>query len=253
MSPAGAHADPGNPAAGVGAQHRAPARERPAKNWDGHVASMELLAATPAFTAIRDQILEMAELRAADTVLDIGAGTGLLALAAAPRVAQVSALDVSPAMCHYLEVKRRRLGIANMEVLNASAVDLPIGDAQLDAVVSNYCLHHLRDAEKIKALGEIYRVLRPGGRLVFGDMMFSLSLTGRRDRAVIGRVVRRMVSRGPAGVIRVARNAARQLGGRGEHPARVQWWQDALLQAGFTEVSVQALDHEGGVAAARRP
>jgi ubiquinone/menaquinone biosynthesis C-methylase UbiE len=234
--------------------HRGAAQPRSrAKDWDAHVDHMERLAATPSFQDLRDRILEAAQLRAGDVVLDLGAGTGLLALAAAPRVSQVYALDISAGMCERLASKAERAGIGNVEVLAGSATELPLGDGAADAVVSNYCFHHLRDAEKELALAEIRRVLRPGGRLAFGDMMFSVSLVNRRDRHVILRVVRRMLAHGPAGVARVLRNTVRVAGGRGEHPAPVAWWRKALPAAGFTEVSVHALDHEGGIARARRP
>jgi ubiquinone/menaquinone biosynthesis C-methylase UbiE len=214
---------------------------------------VERLAATPAFRDLRDRILERAGLGAHDVVLDVGAGTGLLALAAAPRVARVYALDISQEMCRRLAGKVASGGLGNVEVLPGSATELPLGHGSVDVVVSNYCLHHLSDSEKVQALAELRRVLRPGGRLVFGDMMFRVSLVSRRDRAVILRVVRRMIAHGPAGVLRVLRNAMRVAGGRGEHPARVEWWREALRAAGFDDVSVQALNHEGGVASARRP
>ena len=63
------------------------------------------MARNPGFLALRDRVLELARLRASDRLLDIGAGTGLLALAAAPRVERVFALDVSPAMGEHLERK----------------------------------------------------------------------------------------------------------------------------------------------------
>jgi SAM-dependent methyltransferase len=119
-------------------------------------------------------------------------------------------------------------------------------------VLSNYCFHHLSAPEKIRALAEIGRVLRPGGRLVFGDMMFSLTLLHRRDRAVVMRLAARMVGHGPSGVRRLVRNLRQVVSGRGEHPARVEWWRDALLGEGFIDISVQALEHEGGIASARR-
>jgi hypothetical protein len=62
-----------------------------------------------------------------------------------------------------------------------------------------------------------------------------------------------MIARGPSGIGRLLRNAARVASGRGEHPARLGWWRGALRQAGFVEVSVSALAHEGGIAVARRP
>jgi hypothetical protein len=49
------------------------------------------------------------------------------------------------------------------------------------------------------------------------------------------------------------RNATRLLAGRWEHPASVEWWQGALVTAGFIDVEVKALAHEGGIAIARKP
>jgi ubiquinone/menaquinone biosynthesis C-methylase UbiE len=224
-----------------------------AKDWDKHVEDLEQMADSPGFRALRERIMEMARLTPEDRVLDVGAGTGLLALAAAPRVASVRALDNSPAMCRHLEAKVLRLGLTNVEVLMSDATELPLEDAAVDVVVSNYCFHHLDDHEKDRALAEVNRVLRPGGRLVFADMMFRLTLTDQRDRAVIGRLIWRMLKRGPAGLLRLAKNARRIATRRWEHPASVEWWRDALVRGGFVDVAVRALEHEGGVASARKP
>src|SRR5262249_29098194 len=184
---------------------------------------------------------------------DTGTGTGLLALAAAPRVARVSALDVSRAMCRHLADKFNRHGMGNVEVLVNSATHLPFGDDAVDVVLSNYCFHHLRGSEKARALAEIRRVLRPGGRLVFADVMLRMNLVTRRDRAVISLVVRLRIRGGPAGLARLAKTATRLASGRWEHPASAEWWRQALLEAGFVDVAVQALAHEGGIACARKP
>jgi len=217
------------------------------------VDDLERVADSPGFRALRGRILEIARLSARDRLLDVGAGTGLLALAAAPHVAAVSALDNSLAMCRHLECKFCRLGVQNAEILVSSATELPLADAAVDVVVSNYCFHHLSAPEKSRALAEISRVLRPGGRLVFGDMMFRLRLANRRDRTVIALLIGRMIRRGPAGLLRLAKNATRIAAGRWEQPASVEWWHDALLRAGFIEVAVRALEHEGGIAFARKP
>jgi ubiquinone/menaquinone biosynthesis C-methylase UbiE len=224
-----------------------------AKRWDAHVDDMEELAGSRAFAALRDRVIELARLRPQDHVLDIGAGTGLLTLAAAPGVGHVSALDISPSMCDRLRRKLDSGAIENVEVLRGTATALPLADDSVDAVISNYCLHHLDDADKGQALQEIARVLHPGGRLVFADMMFDLDLADARNRVVIVLLIRRVLSHGLAGMARLAKNAARIAIGRWERPATVDWWREALRLAGFTAVSVQALDHEGGIARAYAP
>jgi SAM-dependent methyltransferase len=156
-------------------------------------------------------------------------------------------------MCRYLAQKLARSGVRNTSVIQGTATNLPLPSSCVDAVISNYCFHHLGAAEKSQALREAMRVLRPGGRLVFADMMFRIGLARRRDRAVIVRFVGRMLRHGPAGLLRLAKNATRILLGRGERPATVQWWHQALLAVGFVDVTARALDHEGGIACARKP
>ncbi len=213
---------------------------------------MAALAATPGFLSLRQEIIALAGLRRSDRVLDIGSGTGLLALAAAPAVEHVTALDVSPEMCRHLETEIASIPLTNVDAVIGSATDLPLAAGSVDVVLSNYCFHHLNDADKRLALGEVGRVLRPGGRLVIGDMMFQLGLGDARDRALIARFVGRMLRRGPAGVLRLLRNALRHATGRREHPASVDWWQRTLEDCDFAEVAVTALAHEGGIATARR-
>jgi ubiquinone/menaquinone biosynthesis C-methylase UbiE len=232
---------------------RASALPVSSKNWDRHVDHVEQMADSPGFQALRDLILRLAQLSTGDRLLDVGAGTGLLAQTAARDVARVIALDGSPAMCRHLERKFARLELANAEALLGDATDLPLSDNEIDVVVSNYCLHHLSDADKGRALVEIRRVLRPGGRLVFADMMFRIGIANRRDRSVIALMVKRMLRHGPSGAIRLLKNGMRIASGRWEHPAGVEWWRKALLDLGFTDVTVFALEHEGGIAFARKP
>jgi ubiquinone/menaquinone biosynthesis C-methylase UbiE len=224
-----------------------------AKQWDNHVEHLEEMAASPGFLELRDRILGLAQLLESDCVLDVGAGTGLLALAAARRVARVMAIDISPVMGAHLQQKLARQGLHNTEVQVGNATALPLAGDSVDVVVSNYCFHHLRDSDKLRALAEAKRVLRPGGRLVVGDVMFRIGVVSRRDRAVIALFIRRMLRHGPAGLLRLMRNATRLLAGRWEHPASIEWWRQALTDAGFEDVDVHALAHEGGIAVARKP
>ena len=223
------------------------------KNWDLHVVQAEEVARSAGFRELRDRILDLAEVAPGQDLVDVGAGTGLLSLAAAERGANVWAIDISPAMCDYLATKAASAGSERIDVAVGSAVSLPLVDGCADVVVSNYCFHHVSDDEKDRALREAARVLRPGGRLVFADMMFSLNPARARDRAVVASKVRAMLRKGPAGVARLTKNALRLASGRWEHPAPAAWWEDALRRAGFVDVVVESLDHEGGLARGRKP
>jgi arsenite methyltransferase len=113
---------------------------------------------------LRDRVLAGARLRRGMTVVDVGAGTGLLALDAARRVGdsgRVIALDVS----HAALVAGRR-GQRSGDPLGAvvgDAVSLPLADHCADAVVIRSALIYVVD--KARAAAELHRVLRPGGRV----------------------------------------------------------------------------------------
>lgn len=223
------------------------------KNWDARVAEAEAVARSDGFQALRDRISKLAEPRSADVVVDIGSGTGLLALALAGRVARVWAIDSAPAMSDYLRVKAASAGLANVESVTASAVSLPLVDEVADLVVSNYCFHEIANPDKHLALAELMRVLKPGGRVVIADMMFSLSPIAARDRRIVADKLRSIGRRGLPGIWRLIKNAARLATGRWESPARVDWWETALRNAGFEQIRIETLAHEGGIATARRP
>ena len=223
------------------------------KNWDDYVAHAEEVARGAGFRDLRDRILALAAPTSSDVAVDVGSGTGLLTIPLAGKVQQVWAVDIAPLMGEYVHTKAASAGMTNVEAATASAVSLPLVDASATLVVSNYCFHHLDDAGKRRALAEAHRVLRPGGRLVFGDMMFRVSVADARDRQVIRSKVDGMLRNGPAGIVRLAKNGLRFAGGRWERPARAGWWEAELLDAGFTGVRVELLSHEGGLAVATRP
>jgi ArsR family transcriptional regulator len=107
-------------------------------------------------------------LLAPDAVIgDLGCGSGRVAASLAPFVGRVIAVDASPEM---LAVARERLaGTDNVEILEGSLEELPVGEAVLDAALFVQVLHHVADLGR--ALTEARRALRPGGRLVIADML----------------------------------------------------------------------------------
>lgn len=98
---------------------------------------------------------------------DLGCGTGELAGSLAPFVGRVIGVDASKPM---LAAARRRLeGMGNVELRSGELESLPIADAELDAAVLFLVLHYV--VEPARALAEVSRVLKPGGRVLVVDMM----------------------------------------------------------------------------------
>jgi len=220
--------------------------------WDERVEAWDEVATSEAFLAIRDRVIELAHPQTDDVVVDLGAGTGLLALALAPRVRDLVAVDISERMLERLDDAAIADGIHNVEAVAADLRHLPLDDESATLVVSNYAFHHLHDTGKELALAEARRILRPGGRLVICDMMFSLSLD-RRDRRLVAEKLAALLKLGPAGVVRIVRNAGRLVAGRWEQPATPETWQQMLAARGFENVRIELLEHEAAVAVARRP
>lgn len=112
-------------------------------------------------------------LDAAHTLVDLGAGTGAFALAAAPLTCRVIAVDVSPVMLAQLQRKAAQLGIGNIECVRSGLLSYEHQGAPADFVYSRHALHHLPDFWKALALMRMAAMLKPGGVLLLRDLVFS--------------------------------------------------------------------------------
>jgi ubiquinone/menaquinone biosynthesis C-methylase UbiE len=128
------------------------------------------------------RVLEAAALRPGDTVLDLGAGHGLLTLAAHERIGDAWVLAVDPSVGALEELLRaaHEVGANGIMYLVGDAEVLPLPDASVDVVVMRSVLVHVRDTGSVAR--ELARVLRGGGRL-------SLSEPLNRDATFISTAV----------------------------------------------------------------
>jgi len=119
----------------------------------------------------RDKVLQLARLAPGDSVLDIGCGTGTLAIAAKRRVGPigtVDGIDASREMLTRAEKKAKKAG-EEVSFQRGIAEQLPFPDAQFDVVLSTVMLHHLPQKARLQCALEIRRVLKPSGRFLVVD------------------------------------------------------------------------------------
>lgn len=111
-------------------------------------------------------MIGMAKINASDQVLDVGTGTGLLAILASSRVpsGRVVGIDHSEGMLHRATQKAVARGMSNIAFQAMDAEALSFGNDEFDVILSAFVLRHLPDP--LAAICEMRRVLKPGGRIV---------------------------------------------------------------------------------------
>lgn len=119
----------------------------------------------------RDKLIQLAAPARGENVLDVGCGTGTLAIAMTPKVApgEVHGIDASPQMIQVAKEKSAK-GSLDIDFRVALIEAIPFPDHCFDLVASSLMLHHLPDDLKRRGLAEIRRVLKPGGRFVAMDL-----------------------------------------------------------------------------------
>jgi len=118
-------------------------------------------------------------------VLDLGAGTGRFALAAARCFAHVTAADVSPAMLAHLRRRAAEENLENLAVVRAGFLSYAPAGPLLSAVYTRNALHQLPDFFKALALHRIAGLLRPGGVLRLRDLVYDFG-PGDAERVFAG-------------------------------------------------------------------
>ena len=139
----------------------------------------------------RERLFHVMRPRAGERVLEIGPGTGYYTLDLAEWVGPDGTVEIFDLQQEFLDHTMRRAGergIENVVPRRGDATELPYEDSSMDAVVLNAVLGEIPDP--VAALREVERVLRPGGRLLvgelFGDPHFTTQAALRREGAAAG-------------------------------------------------------------------
>ena len=167
-------------------------KQRDAASYDAIAAEFDFFTERIS-GSMATRMIELAQLEPTDHVLDIGTGTGLVALRAASLVGKgrVIGVDHSPGMLDEARDKAQRCGTGSaVKFRRMDAEHLDFSDRSFDAVLSLYALLHF--PAPLVAMQEMHRVLRPGGRIVIGvgrgPSLFSLSAVVQGARRIAERV-----------------------------------------------------------------
>ncbi len=126
--------------------------------------------------------IRYANLQPGETVLDVGCGAGIDTFIAARKVgptSRVIGLDMTPEMLERARANQKILGLTNVEFRAGKMEQIPLEDTSVDVIISNGVIN--LSAEKGQTFRELYRVLKPGGRLVFSDSV----VNGQLPRSVL--------------------------------------------------------------------
>jgi ubiquinone/menaquinone biosynthesis C-methylase UbiE len=138
--------------------------------------------AMPPRSADAEMIVRLAAPGPTDHVLDLACGPGTFTTPLARHAKFVFGLDLTPAL---LDCARRKAGeecVANIALVCADATAIPFPDASLDVACCGYSFHHM--ADPARALAELARVLRPGGRLAVVDLYVPEGADPERHNAI---------------------------------------------------------------------
>ena len=142
----------------------------PVTQVPGHYDAMQIL-------------VDLAEVRSNDNVLDVACGPGMVACEFARHAGHVTGIDITPAMIEQAKKRQQELNLDNLAWAVGNAVPLSYPDSAFSLVITRYSFHHLLSPEK--ALSEMIRVCKPGGHVLVADVATESSKSKAYDQLEI--------------------------------------------------------------------
>lgn len=180
----------------------------------------------------------LASLKSGEVVLDLGSGGGFDAFIAAPRVGRrghVIGVDMTPEMIAKARANsvrfRKRTGLANVEFRLGEIEHLPVADSSVDVIISN-CVLNL-SADKPQVWREMFRVLKPGGRVAVSDLALLRPLPPKIVKmveALVGCVAGAVLVRETRRMARQAGFTALTLTPKPGYVAAMEEWNDPMYR-----------------------
>ncbi|WP_067818413.1 class I SAM-dependent methyltransferase [Nocardia inohanensis] len=203
------------------------------------------------------ELADASGVRSGDHAVDIGCGPGRLVRAMSERVGprgQVVGVDPSAPMIDYAGTHSP----ANCRFELSPAQSLTQPDAAFDVATSTFAMHHIPDTERERALRQIHRILRPGGRLMLADATPTSGISSAAIR-FMARVSARRHARGGHEHGQHAHDSGRghdRAGGRSGDPLAavdVQRYRKVLTDIGFTDIEYRTSRFPVGILTAVKP
>jgi arsenite methyltransferase len=157
--------------------HRGPAYAAEMLGYDAKALGTLPANATASFAGVANPH-RLAPISPGSTVVDIGCGAGMDLLLAAQAVrpdGRAIGIDMTEAMAETARSGARTAGLENVEIRLGDALALPVDSETADFVISNGVLNLTPD--KREAFGEVFRVLKPGGQFLYGDIIVASELS----------------------------------------------------------------------------
>lgn len=137
-------------------------------------------ARVPGHLDAMQMLIELSQVGPKDNVLDVACGPGLVACDFARHAAEVTGIDITPAMIEQARKRQREKGLENLTWVVGDAVPLPYPDNTFSLVLTRYSFHHLFAPQR--ALAEMVRVCRPGGWVLVADVAVEPDKSAAYDR-----------------------------------------------------------------------